>query len=277
MSVLAKIADATHERLKAAQAELPLAALQAKLQQAAEQGQLRPTYDFAAAFAQPPAEQAGDFRVIAEVKLASPSQGPIAPDLKPVAVAQDYLAHGATALSVLTEPQFFGGSLAYLQAIREACPDARLLMKDFVLDPYQLLQGRLAGADACLLIVAMLEDQQLQHLHAAALELGLTPLVEVHNQQELERALKLELRLLGVNNRNLKTLSTDLLTSRELAATLPAKLRGLPLICESGLSSGQDLKTAASWGYSGFLIGTHLMATGQPGAALAALLQAARA
>lgn len=257
MSVLAKIAGQTRLRVAREQAQQPLAELKAQISAA------RTPWDFKAVFAQP------GFQVIAEVKLASPSRGAIAPDLKPVDVAGDYLASGAAALSVLTEPDFFQGDLAYLRAIRTAFPQARLLMKDFMLDPYQFYQARLAGADAILLIVAMLEAAELQALYTLALELQLTPLVEVHTREELDIALALGAELIGVNNRDLKTLTTRLETSQELAQHVPP---GVTLICESGLSMGQDLCLAQAWGYRGFLIGSHLMASGQPGAALAALL-----
>jgi indole-3-glycerol phosphate synthase len=261
MSVLNRIAQVTRERVAAEQALIPLSQLEARLPAS------RQPQDFIQAFAAP------GFNVIAEVKLASPSKGPIAPNLKPLDVAADYLSHGAAALSVLTEPSFFKGRLEYLESIRQAQPDARLLMKDFMLDPYQFYQARMAGADACLLIVAMLEPKQLESLYALALELKLTPLVEVHTAAEMQAAVALGAKLIGVNNRNLKTLETDLATSRELASLAPA---GTVLICESGLSQGHDLSQAKSWGYSGFLIGSHLMATGLPGPALAALLQEAQ-
>lgn len=262
MSVLDKIAQVTRERINAEKQVTPLADLQKRV---IESG--RRPYDFAAVFQTP------GYQVIAEVKLASPSKGPIAPDLRPLDVASDYLKHGAAALSVLTEPTFFQGSLDYLADIRKAHPNARLLMKDFVVDPYQLWQGRATGADACLLIVAMLTPEELYDFYAQALELELTPLVEVHTETELKAALKLGAKLIGVNNRDLKTLSTDLETSRKLAELVPDDVT---LICESGLSTGQDLQAAQSWGYKGFLIGTHLMATGTPGQALADLLQAAK-
>lgn len=259
-SVLAKIAAATRVRVEKQKAMTPLAALEARI------GTSRAPRDFRAAFAEP------GYQVIAEVKLASPSRGAIAPGLDPVSVAGDYLAHGAAALSILTEPEFFKGDLASLEAVRAAHPETRLLMKDFVVDAYQLYQGRLAGADACLLIVAMLEQQDLQALYQSASELGLTALVEVHNEAEMAIAVELGATLIGVNNRDLKTLTTDLDTSRRLAPMAPA---GTTLICESGLSRGEDLRQARDWGYSGYLIGTHLMATGTPGQALAALLQEA--
>lgn len=261
MSVLNKIAQVTRDRINAEKALMPLSELQAKVSKSSRQPR-----DFAAVFSQP------GFQVIAEVKLASPSKGPIAPQLKPLDVAGDYLSQGAAALSVLTEPTFFQGKLDYLAEIRSAHPEALLLMKDFVVDPYQLYQARYTGADACLLIVAMLTPEELQTFYAEALALGLTPLVEVHTEAEMQAAVALGAKLIGVNNRDLKTLTTDLETSRRLAQLAPA---GTTLICESGLSTGEDLRRAQSWGFTGFLIGTHLMATGTPGTALASLLQEA--
>ncbi|HEY9840566.1 MAG TPA: indole-3-glycerol phosphate synthase TrpC [Candidatus Obscuribacterales bacterium] len=260
MSVLNRIAASARARVAALQAAVPLAQLQASLPET------RKPHDFAAAFRAP------GYQVIAEIKLASPSKGPIAPGLDPVAVAGDYLAHGAAALSVLTEPEFFKGDTAYLSAVRQAHPEALLLQKDFVVDAYQLYQARVLGADACLLIVAMLTAAELQELYRLAVELELTPLVEVHTAQELEQAAGLDARLIGVNNRDLKTLTTDLDIARRLAGLAPPAAQ---LICESGLSSGADLRLARSWGYRGFLIGTHLMATGEPGQALKRLLEEA--
>lgn len=256
-SVLETIAAATRKRVSAQQQLNSESELRDLLCQA------RATHDFTRAFESP------GLNVIAEIKRASPSQGAIALNLDPLSVADDYLENGAVALSILTEPDFFQGSLEILAGVRAHFPEARLLMKDFILEPYQLLQGRLAGADACLLIVAMLSEESLTLLYQEALNLDLTPLIEVHNQAELKLALALKPRLVGVNNRNLKTLATDLETSRLLSQQIPGDILK---ICESGLTSRADLQQAAEWGYNGFLVGTHLMASGQPGAALKALL-----
>lgn len=256
-SILETIAAATRKRVTAQRHLISESELRDSL------SQVRKTHDFAMAFERP------GLNVIAEIKRASPSQGAIALDLDPLAVAEAYLNNGAAALSVLTEPDFFQGSLEILSQVRARFPEARLLMKDFILEPYQLLQGRLAGADACLLIVAMLSVESLQHLYQAALDLDLTPLIEVHNAEELQQALKLNPRLVGVNNRNLKNLTTDLETSHLLSDQIPV---GTLKICESGLKSHADLKQAAEWGYHGFLVGTHLMASGKPGFALKELL-----
>lgn len=231
-----------------------------------------------------PARRPRDFRqafleagarphVIAEVKLASPSEGDIALGADPVAVAGDYLRAGARAISVLTERDFFKGSPDYLRAIRRAHPEALLLMKDFVVDEHQLDCAVHDGADAVLLIVALLESLQAGLTRAfllRALGLGLTPLVEVHEEREMQVAVECGARLIGVNNRNLKTLEVSLETSERLAALAPP---GATLIAESGLRTPQDLRRLGGVGYRGFLIGTSFMKSGKPGVALAELLK----
>ncbi|MBI1216766.1 MAG: indole-3-glycerol-phosphate synthase TrpC [Alphaproteobacteria bacterium] len=212
-----------------------------------------------------PAFQKDDYNIIAEVKFASPSEGEIHAARAPEKIAAGYLEAGATMLSVLTEPQYFKGSLDYLSAIRKAQPDALLLRKDFIIDPYQLLEARAAGADAVLLIVAMTGSPLTADLHDEALALGLTPLVEVHDAAELEQAADFSAKMIGVNNRNLKTLKTELDTSRELAAMKP---EGAVFICESGLKTAADLGEMRGLGYDGFLMGTHFMRGENPGAAL---------
>lgn len=211
---------------------------------------------------------ASGYNIIAEVKFASPSEGAIHPATDPVPIAQGYLNAGARMLSVLTEPQFFKGELDYLKSIRQARPDALLLRKDFMVDPYQMLEAKAYGADAVLLIVAMTDDALTRDLFQAAKALGLTPLVEVHDEDEFDRALKMEADVIGVNNRNLKTLKTDLNISRALAKRKPANS---VFICESGLSTADDLRSMKSLGYDGFLMGTHFMRSANPGNALKAL------
>jgi len=215
-----------------------------------------------------PAFRRPGYNVIAEVKFASPSEGEIRPAGDPVAIAQGYLAAGAAMLSVLTEPQYFKGSLDYLAAIRAAAPEALLLRKDFMVNPYQMLEARAAGADAILLIVAMTPFPQLRELYAAARELNLAPLVEVHGPEELDDALELGADIIGVNNRNLKTLKIDLDIGRGLAARKPEA--GV-FICESGLATASDVADMRKRGYDGFLMGSHFMRQPDPGAALAAL------
>lgn len=272
--VLQKIAAATGLRVAAYARQEPLALLQRR---AEATHQPRP---FAAAF--DVATSGSTLRVIAELKRASPSQGAIALELDPLQVAADYLAAGATALSVLTEPDHFGGSPEILCAVRQALPEALLLMKDFLLSPYQVWQARACGADACLLMASLLSPEQLHAMASLALELGLTPLIEVHSQQELTELMPLLAALpagqilLGINNRNLKTLQVDLQTTADLLPGIPAALRTqLPVICESGLHRHSDLRQMQALGCQGFLVGTALMRTGQPGTALRQLLQGA--
>lgn len=255
---LQKIAALTQERVDAAKAKTPPAALRdAPLFQRAP-ADIRPAF------------RGPGYNVIAEVKFASPSEGDIRQGGDPVAIAQGYLAAGAAMLSVLTEPQYFKGSLDYLAAIRKAAPEALLLRKDFMVDPYQMLEAKAAGADAVLLIVAMTPFAQMQALHDAAREQGLTPLVEVHGPEELDEALRLGAGVIGVNNRNLKTLKIDLGIGRDLAARKPA---GGVFICESGLASAADVADMRARGFDGFLMGSHFMRQADPGAALAALQQ----
>jgi indole-3-glycerol phosphate synthase len=219
-----------------------------------------------------PAFRKEGYNIIAEIKFASPSEGDIREAGNPVAIADGYLKAGATMLSVLTEPAYFKGSLGYLEAVRRAHPEALLLRKDFMADPYQMLEARAAGADAILLIVAMTPPDITKRLYDAARALDLTPLIEVHDERELDEALELGADFIGVNNRNLKTLKTDLDTSRRLAKKKPS---GAAFICESGLSTADDLRGMRAVGYDGFLMGTHFMRKADPGAALKELLSCA--
>jgi len=210
------------------------------------------------------------FNVIAECKRRSPSRGVLRADYDPVAIAAGYVAAGAAAISVLTEPTFFDGSLDHLAAVRRAV-DVPLLRKDFVVSEYQLLEARAAGADAVLLIVAALAQADLRRLSARAGELGLDVLVEVHDAAELDRALAAGATAIGVNNRNLRTLSVDVQASEALIARMP---RGVIAVSESGLRSAGDLRRLASLGYRAFLIGERFMTTDDPGAELRRLLDA---
>lgn len=211
---------------------------------------------FAALHTTPPSRVA----LIAEVKKASPSAGLIRPDFDPVAIARRYHAAGADCLSVLTDEHFFQGRLEYLAAIRQTVP-IPLLRKDFILDPRQILQAVQAGADAILLIVAILDDQRLQQLHTLATAGGLTVLVEVHDEAELDRALALQPRLIGVNNRNLKTFAVDLATTERLATRLAADLAAgrLLLVAESGIHTRRDVERLQACGARAILVGESLM------------------
>ena len=225
--------------------------------------QTRRPRDFAAAFA------SHGTHIIAEVKLASPSEGPLGPGLDPVKVAGEYLTMGAQALSVLTERDEFGGSPEYLRAIRCAHPEALLLMKDFMVDEYQFECALRDGADAVLLIVALLGEKGTFAFLRKAEDRGLSALVEVHDERELAIAARCGAMLIGVNNRDLKTLKISLETSARLAPLAP---RTATLISESGYTSASDVMKMRGAGYRGFLIGSHFMKSGHPGRALSELL-----
>lgn len=209
----------------------------------------------------------GQAAVIAEIKQASPSKGLLRADFDPPAIARSYLAGGAACLSVLTDGPFFRGSLDHLRAVRAAV-ELPLLRKDFLLDPYQVYEARAAGADCILLIVAALDDARLTDLHAAAAELGLDALIEVHDEYELDRALTLAPRLLGINNRNLHTFETRLDTTVRLAGRMPRDC--LP-VAESGIHSAADVALIRGAGVHAFLVGEAFMRAADPGARLAEL------
>ena len=197
----------------------------------------------------------GGTALIAEVKKGSPSKGIIRADFDPVEIAGIYQNGGATCLSVLTDEQYFYGHLRYLGLIREQV-SLPLLRKDFIIDPYQVVEARVAGADAILLIAAALEDQQLQELAELARQLKLDTLLEVHDAQELERALTLPVDLIGINNRNLKTFVTDLGVTERLAGRIP---RQQMAIAESGINTRADIERLQAAGAGAFLIGESLM------------------
>lgn len=202
--------------------------------------------------------------VIAECKRRSPSRGILRKDYDPVAIARAYERAGAAALSVLTEPAFFDGALEHLEAVRAAV-QLPLLRKDFIVDDYQLFEAIAAGADAVLLIVAALADADLLRLRRQAHALGLATLVEVHDVEELDRALAAEAQIIGVNNRNLRTLEVDVRASEAITAQMPAHVLA---VSESGLKSSEDLQRMRALGYDAFLIGERFMTAPDPGAAL---------
>jgi indole-3-glycerol phosphate synthase len=207
--------------------------------------------------------------IIAEIKRRSPSRGVIREDFDPVRIAESYASGGAAALSVLCEEDFFGGSLEHLEAIRERV-ELPLLRKDFIFDEYQLYEATLAGADAVLLIVAILDDELLQRLIALGRELGLDALVEVHSEDQMERAARAGASIIGVNNRDLTTFRVDLKTSQRLAALAP---KGATLVSESGISARSDIEMLQTAGFSAFLVGEHLMRAENPGDALRSLIE----
>jgi len=213
----------------------------------------------------------GKLNIIAEIKYGSPSKGSIFDPgrLAPVEVANQYVAGGVKALSILTEPKYFLGSYDYLIAVRRAHPFIPILMKDFYLDPYQIYFARYIGANVVLLLVRYLDDTQLRDFYDLASELKMSVLVEVHDERELESALKIGAKVIGVNNRNLDTLTVDLETARSLCQRIP---QGVLKICESGIYQRAEIDAFRAIGYDGFLIGTSLMRDGQPGAALRQLM-----
>ena len=206
--------------------------------------------------------------VIAECKRRSPSRGVLRANYDPVAIAKGYAQAGAAAISVLTEPTFFDGALEHLRAVRAAV-DVPLLRKDFIISEYQLFEARAAGADAALLIVAALQPNELKSLAERAVTLGLDTLVEVHNGEELSIAIDAGARIIGVNNRNLRTLEVDVRASEDLIARIP---REVVAISESGLRTAADLVHLRALGYRAFLIGERFMAAEDPGAELKTLL-----
>jgi indole-3-glycerol phosphate synthase len=209
--------------------------------------------------------------VIAECKRRSPSKGVLRAEYDPVAIAKAFEEAGTAAISVLTEPTFFDGSLDHLTAVRAAV-DVPLLRKDFVVSEYQLLEAKAAGADAVLLIVASLRPAELKVLHDHARRHGLDVLVEVHDARELAIAIDVGARIIGVNNRNLRTLQVDMRASEELIAEMP---RDVVAVSESGLRTAEDLRRLRTLGYHAFLIGERFMTAAEPGEQLKQLLASA--
>ena len=257
--ILNKIVAVKREEIATAKAQKPLAAVRFD----AESRVL--TRDFVGALRQKIA--AGKPAVIAEVKKASPSKGVLRADFIPADIAQSYAEHGAACLSVLTDRQFFQGTTDYLKQARASC-SLPVLRKDFMVDPYQVYEARVMGADCILLIAACLDDQQMQDMEALARSLDMSVLVEVHDAAELDRALKLKTPLIGVNNRNLKTFEVSLETTIALKAQVPADRL---LITESGIAAPADVQRMRAAGIQAFLVGEAFMRAEEPGMALAEL------
>ena len=210
---------------------------------------------------------AGGAAVIAEIKKASPSKGLLRADSIPADIAQSYAEFGAACLSVLTDQQFFQGSVDFLKQARASC-DLPVLRKDFMVDPYQVYESRVMGADCILLIAACLDDAQMKSLEALAMSLDMAVLVEVHDEAELDRALKLRTPLIGINNRNLKTFEVSLDTTLDLLGKVPADRL---LVTESGIATPADVKRLRDAGVNAFLVGEAFMRAEDPGLALAQL------
>jgi indole-3-glycerol phosphate synthase len=256
-NILDQITETKRQEIAAAKARLPERELRARLANAP------PLRDFFA-----PLAEGGPIRLIAEVKKASPSKGVIREDFDPVHIAKVYEANGAACISVLTDETYFQGSLDYLRAIRGQV-GLPLLRKDFILDSYQLLEARAAGADAVLLIAECLDDCNLRKLHNEALELGLTPLVEFYDEPNLARVLEAGATLVGVNNRDLRTFHTDLNHVIRLRSQIPEEC---VVVGESGIHGREDALRLERAGIDAMLVGEHLMASPDIGAAVGDLL-----
>ena len=255
-TVLDDIIALRRRRIKEAQTRVPLG----ELKQAAEKRSDR--RDFARAIS------GENLRVIAELKRTSPSRGVLCQEYRPREIARGYESAKASALSVLTEKDFFGGSLEDLQAARGAVR-LPVLRKDFILDPYQVYESVAAGADALLLIVAALPGAELRNLLGLCAHVGIAALVEVHTKAELDRALAAEAHIIGVNNRNLRTLEVNLETSFRLRAKIPPRCLA---VSESGIKTAADLHRLSEAGFNAVLIGERFMTEADPGKALADLV-----
>jgi indole-3-glycerol phosphate synthase len=257
--ILDKIVAVKREEVAAALAKNSLAAVRAD----AESRVL--TRDFEGALRAKIA--AGQAAVIAEIKKASPSKGVLRAEFIPADIAQSYAEYGAACLSVLTDKQFFQGSIDFLKQARASC-DLPVLRKDFMIDVYQVYESRAMGADAILLIAACLDDAQMADMEAVARSLDMAVLVEVHDREELSRALKLKTRLVGINNRNLKTFEVSLQTTLDMLPDVPADRL---LVTESGIQTADDVKRMRDAKVNAFLVGEAFMRAAEPGEALAQL------
>jgi len=258
-TILDQIVATKRDEITAAKAAIPETELRAAIADAP------PPRDFLA-----PLAAGGPIKLIAEVKKASPSKGLIRADFDPVAIARTYQEHGAACISVLTDRPYFQGSLDYLRDVRAAV-DLPVLRKDFLLDPYQLLEARAAGADAVLLIAECLSDAELHLLHEEANSLGMTPLVELYEPANLPRVLAAGARLIGVNNRDLRTFEVDLQHTIRLREQIPEECT---LVGESGIRTRDDVLLLQEAGVNAMLVGESLMASDNIGAAVDALLGA---
>jgi len=256
-TILDNILAAKREEVARAKIDKPESALRRRLADAP------PARDFLASLSAGP-----PIRLIAEVKKASPSKGVIRADFDPVAIARTYEQHGASCISVLTDEPYFQGSLEYLRRVRAAV-DLPVLRKDFIIDPYQVVEARVAGADAVLLIAECLDDELLARLHDAIVDLGMTPLVELYEPANLPRVLRVGARLVGVNNRDLHTFEVDLEHTLRLRRQIPADRI---VVGESGIRTRQDVERLEAAGVQAMLVGESLLARPDVAAAVDELL-----
>ena len=259
--VLVRILDTKKREVTERKQTLPLQQIQSQLEA------LAPTRDFVAAIRE--RVEAGRAATIAEIKKASPSKGVMREDFDPAQIARSYEKGGAACLSVLTDVEYFQGSDAYLKQAKEAC-SLPVLRKEFIIDPYQVYESRLIGGDCILLIVAALDDQQLREFTELAHSLDMAVLVEVHDAEELARALKLNTRLIGINNRNLRSFETSLQTTLTLLPTIP---ENRIVVTESGIHERADVESMLAHDVRAFLIGEAFMRAEEPGERLAELFQ----
>ncbi len=256
MTILERILEVKRGEIAAARARLPQALLEKHVREAP------PVRDFAQAVRAK--ISAGRPAVIAEIKRASPSKGLLRADFDPAAIAKSYESSGAACMSVLTDIEFFQGAPEHLAAARSACA-LPALRKDFIVEPYQVFESRMLGADCILLIAACLSADEMRHLEGLANRLGMAVLVEVHDAAELATALTLKTPLIGINNRNLRTFETRLETTLDLLALVPP---GRIVVTESGIASRADVERLRSNGVHAFLVGETFMRAADPGAAL---------
>ena len=255
--MLDRIVADKKEEVKQSRKAVPVAELEVRI------ARRRKTLDFATAL------KRDGVSLIAEVKMASPSRGILRQNFNPLNLARTYARHGAAAISVLTENKYFGGQLEHLLVIREEV-QIPLLRKDFIFDPYQVYESRACGADALLLITAILGRGQLNELLTLSYELGLGCLVEVHNESEVEKALRSSAQIIGINNRDLRTFNVDVSTTQRLRALIP---QGKIVVSESGISRRSDIDNLKRWGVDAALVGEALLTAGDIAAKMRELLK----
>lgn len=265
-SILQEIVAEKHREIKSRSEKSPLALIEHLIAD---------SDDMPRGFYRALAEKAtkGQNAVIAEIKKASPSKGVICQDFDPVRIAKSYELHGAACLSVLTDEKFFQGSEDYLDAAREAV-SLPVIRKDFIVDAYQVYESRAMGADCILLIAACLSHEQMADLTALSYDFGMDVLIEVHNQEELDKVKGIPVRMLGINNRNLHTFEVDLQTTISLAANLPTDVNELLVITESGIAQKEDVVLMNNHQIYGFLVGESMMRHAEPGEKLSQLFNA---